>query len=543
MRHQALSREGRPLVAALLGSTLTAICAAVWLLSPNFAAKFGPLDDSEILSWLGGSNRLPITEYFTTLVQETEVGRFGDYARFRPAIYAVKVLETVIAGNNVQLHYSFVVISFGVTTILLGLSTAWWLYAAVRINRVPWSSVFAGLTSVVTTLLFVGLASWSDIATRLGPSERLAAFGLALATLSLTALVFRGRPAWWVGAIVGVSLAVLSKENFLMLSAAPLVVAVYRWKVRSDSRAVLFAAALGLIPAIVLVIALAPTLGTGSDIYGGSTGVSRIGATLTSLFVTYRWYWLPSALILVVSWLVWALVRGIRGRPDSILAGALIALAFLWRAFDAWIYSVHGYVYPRYELVPQLFRALAVLAAVSFALGALTRARTQATKAIASFALIGALAMTILTLRSVPSSLELIRQNALANQRATVAYGQALDRVSSLASQSPQRAIAIVARAPIDAVESVKSVALELERRNPNLNVVVLPDLPNDQIRSPLGIGLSELAKNGDPNLHLESIRAIDPIEGLICAVINDSMTGIADCEPGYVVEIPVRYI
>ena len=50
----------RERVTATLAGFVTSSVTVLWLLQDNLRAKFGPIDDHEILAWLQGRTRLPI---------------------------------------------------------------------------------------------------------------------------------------------------------------------------------------------------------------------------------------------------------------------------------------------------------------------------------------------------------------------------------------------------------------------------------------------------------------------------------------------------
>lgn len=530
------------LFAGALGSLAAGTFLAVWGLRADLYAAFGPIDDNEFISWLHPNGRLPLSDAYSTLMNQTEVGRFGEYERYRPAIYVSKVLETVAFGDNVRGHYVVVIAMFVLACSLMGLAVTWWILAAARIRRSGVAACVAVVLGVLATSLISSLAPWADIATRLGPSERLAAVGFGLALLGLTALGFNSHWSWWFAVVIGVVLAVLSKENFLLVALAPLAVATYRTQSLKRSKLEFLGGVAALIPAVLLMVALAHTMFGGVDVYGASTGTSRLTSTITALVVTYKWYWLPALVSLLLAYGAWVMVIWKSARGAAIIVGVLVVLSVAWRMHDSWIYAVHGYAYPRYELVPQLFKALALSAALALSIAALRRATTEAARIVSCLALIVAGIVTLALFKALPHGLTEMKRIAELNRDATTAYSAALESAIAASKQAGNPTIGIVSQQPMDAVEIIRAMALDLQRRDREVKVVVIPDLSGEQQTSGLAPLLTQLSTTGNP---LASIEPLESVTGdkLACLIINGSTTRSEYCDPERTAEVPARYM
>src|SRR3989339_1434051 len=75
-----------------------------YLLGANFTAKLGIIDDHEVSWFMGEKGKVEITD-IPQVLSRTELGQFGEYKRFRPSYYLLRVIETVAWGNNAGAWY------------------------------------------------------------------------------------------------------------------------------------------------------------------------------------------------------------------------------------------------------------------------------------------------------------------------------------------------------------------------------------------------------------------------------------------------------
>ncbi len=95
-------------VVAVVSALVSALVLALIRLGGNMSTAFGPIDDHEPASWIGNRNRLPLSDYFSTLLTQTEIVRFGKSARYRPSYYAIRLFEASVFGNNSTAWYAMV---------------------------------------------------------------------------------------------------------------------------------------------------------------------------------------------------------------------------------------------------------------------------------------------------------------------------------------------------------------------------------------------------------------------------------------------------
>ena len=167
---------------------------------------------------------------------------------------------------------------------MLGYVAAVWLSTAVDGSRawICWSVMLVG--SAAGSFLFAGLYAWSGIVARLGPSELLGLLATGVVLLSLTKLSLGLGRSWWIPALLGVITATFAKESFFSLALAFPLVATYSYVAFGRRTTDLVAGLLGLLPALVLGVILAPTLlRSQRDVYGADVGSSRLGGAISAL--------------------------------------------------------------------------------------------------------------------------------------------------------------------------------------------------------------------------------------------------------------------
>lgn len=173
-----------------------------YLVGNNFSAKLGMIDDHEIAMFLGPDGRVTLGE-FPRLLMSTEVGKYGEYLRFRPAYYTLRILETMLWGDNAMLWY---LARYVIVVVLM-------LYLYQILAR-----YFPKLVSLLTVFYLFTLPFWADLLTRLGPSEVYAMLGLPMFVWGgIKVLGKKPIKQDWAQLVLGYLLCVGSKENFLVL--------------------------------------------------------------------------------------------------------------------------------------------------------------------------------------------------------------------------------------------------------------------------------------------------------------------------------------
>ncbi|SNB46594.1 hypothetical protein [Geobacter sp. DSM 9736] len=247
----------------LAGSTLFSL----FLWGSNLKAKWGFLDDHEIIRFLGPSGNVSITG-LPALLSATELANPGTSPRYRPSYWLLRIMETFLWGDSPFLWYACRIVLFA-----LSVAIVWWL-----LDR-----YLGFLASLLFTAYIFSLPFWTDIWTRLGPAETYAVFGCALYVLGFA----RVGEAWregdrlrvnalsnWLIMLVGSFIVLGAKENMLFLMVPILILPGLLWKKNVLSATASIASALmagyGVFVATAVTMAMTRS---GKDIYANDTGV------------------------------------------------------------------------------------------------------------------------------------------------------------------------------------------------------------------------------------------------------------------------------
>jgi len=231
-----------------------------FLVGNNFSAKLGMIDDHEIALFLGSDGQVTAREFIPTILS-TEVGKWGSYLRYRPSYYTLRVLETALWRDNATLWY----VSRYVILVI-----AMWLGWRVL------GHYFPEIVSYVFIFYLMTIPFWTDLLTRLGPSE---IYGLVAIPLFIYGTI---HTKWWM-IVLGYVVAVGAKENFLILFPIVLLYGGYRAYTKVISRKEIFALLTMITYTLFIVGAIqTATAKSGADIYGATISYSDRLAKLYS---------------------------------------------------------------------------------------------------------------------------------------------------------------------------------------------------------------------------------------------------------------------
>lgn len=255
---------------------ILAICisaAFVWdLYSPTIGAKWSMIDDHEIKYFLAGQERIALSDIFPKLMH-TEVGHFGDYTRFRPFYFFMRLLECVLWGNRPGFWYLF-------RMCILGLALfSFWTFV---------KPLLGWLTGGLLCLSTLTSTYWADIFSRLGPGETYAVAGLVLFIFGFLGVFKRltnenSKYLYDGLLLVGTVICVGSKENFLLLIFPLIYLAYEYYKKRNYKPLVFIGAGLGysFFVAIAIMIAVSKS---GVDIYSNPVSIGMRLVTFREAF-------------------------------------------------------------------------------------------------------------------------------------------------------------------------------------------------------------------------------------------------------------------
>lgn len=511
LRGLATGNGKRVLLSSAIVALASSALVSMWALTPNLGAVFGPIDDHEPLRWMGIDNVLSFSEYFQVLIRDTEVGDFGSAVRYRPSYYASRVLQTVVFGPNPVRWYLFVLSAYTVANALLGFLVATWFSLALSRSRFPLklktsTTIFS---AAAATVAFATLPAWRGIAARLGPAELIATLAVALLALSVTQVLI-GRSAWWWSIILmSTFLAVGAKETMLPLAIVPAVAAVDRILAGGNRRWLLLAAALGIASgAFILAAILPPLVFDDSQAYGSSNEGSRLTLAAQALTLTYRWYWTPPLVAVLLALAILAASK-LTSRRLANTMSAFIFLSILWFAFDVWVYS-GTYQLPRYEMNTQLVKALWIAGALAISMFVMVQSTSKAIvrAATAPFLLSALLATSMLS--RAPETLAALRTESETNAQATRLYRNQMDEILRSLEKGNKLTIVFVA-GPGGDLEPIHAISQEFRlstQDNKRLKVATV-DTASD------------------------FMLASDDIDA--CIFINQDVREIAPCEGGSV--------
>jgi hypothetical protein len=250
-------------------SLLFSIVLVMVLFGANLQAKWGPIDDHEIMSYLGIDQNVSITE-IPALALSTEAGRPGETLRYRPIYQALRVTETATWGNNPQLWYAF--------RLLILISA---LFITLKLIKPVMGFVPASLLVVY----LMTYQMWVDMFSRLGPSETYTVIGLALYALSIVRIASsaaNNQPIaqkWILIWLLSTVLCVGSKENYVLLAVPNVVLYGYLIFMKRVNVFITLAFGISLLWTVFVAGAFLTAISnTGTDVYGTATTVSsRLG--------------------------------------------------------------------------------------------------------------------------------------------------------------------------------------------------------------------------------------------------------------------------
>lgn len=253
---------------------LFSLCIVFTIFGKNIQAQWGPIDDHEIVSYLGTDQRLSVSE-LPNILANSEATKPGITLRYRPVYQMLRVLEVLLWGNNPTLWYGF-------RLILLVVSVA---LVCLVLNR-----SFGFFLSMLLIIYIFTYQMWADMFARLGPSETYSVLGLALYVFGVDQLIhqMKAKQAVSTSAIltwfIGTFICVGSKENFVLLLIPNLALYAYAFIQKEKSKLFWFASATAMI--WILFVASAFSMAafrSGTDVYGRSVGVSRVSVLNTGI--------------------------------------------------------------------------------------------------------------------------------------------------------------------------------------------------------------------------------------------------------------------
>ena len=421
---------------------LVSTVVAFYFDGPNFSARLGPIDDHEAVRWQNaGSGVSPAG--FWQLLMTTEVGHPGDTARYRPAYYAVRILEAWAFSTNAGAWYVERTVLQVLVVAMLGLVALAVVGRAAHRVTGPGTGPQLGyvlpmlLLAGVWAVVLVGLEYWNDTVTRLGPTELIASVGLGIFVWGgYGLLVWRSRGYWLLFA-AGFAVAALSKENMPILLLPAVIIAADRARRTRERWEAVTSLASMVVVTVGIYAAVLPVLrATATDVYGRSVGTGRLGAALdywraTPDLMTHTMLYL---LVVVVGFVV--LVG--RRRTMSLMTLQALALSIPVMMLADSVFYTGNYDQARYLMMMNVLTFAEVVVVVALATALIWEWRREwrpwSVAIVAAVAIVVSMPGFTASLDSLPARYEY----AQANRAATAAFQDKIDEIVGLYEDDPR---------------------------------------------------------------------------------------------------------
>ncbi len=434
-----------------------------YLMGGLFSAKLGMIDDHEIPYFLGSDGVITLTE-LPKVIGMTEIGAWGEYLRFRPSYYMLRVIETMLWRDNATMW-------FVARYVLLVLS----MWMAFRIM----SKYFPKILSYLFIFYVLTMPFWPDLLTRLGPSE---IYGVPALLGFAYGYVFK-KP--WI-LLISYVLAVGAKENFLFL--LPLLL-LWVWQMMREHKMTksLWAASILAIGFTIWVVSaiLVATGRAGADIYGETISyryrVTRFVWDIPKI-ISERKMWVSVATYI-------AMIIGFIKKPnDKAIIPTLLSMTIIY-GIIASQYIFYPNQIPtlmRYDFPVMMLFRVADLIALYYVINQIFSHWSKKLVTPALYVLIGTF-MIVLIVRSQYNLIIMQGSKVVAN---TNSFNTKLETIYNRARQEPDANLVFVSKFWLD-FEPTISVSRHLTAKEVN-NKMILSYTSNKELTDPLGIELQK---------------------------------------------------
>ncbi len=430
-----------------------------YLVGANFQARLGMIDDHEIPLFLGSDGVINLHE-IPSVIASTEVGRWGEYQRFRPAYYTLRVIEAALWRDNARLWYGSRYLMLVLSMYLI------WLIA---------SRFFPKIVSYFLVFYLMTQSFWSDLWTRLGPSEI-----YTVPTLFMFVYGLFTNQLWLI--VIGYTVAIGSKENFLFLFPFLCLYAGYRiYQKKMLTKeiyiyVVLMAYTLWIIAGIYLATSRA-----GTDVYGVPV---RYTERLINIY-KYKRYIVESRhlelplLVFAVCFVnttvaMWQLgIRKILANP--VTPHFIFAMAILGVIASQYLFYNNNFpTNMRYDFPVMILFPVIQLIAIQIVIVLIPKKSKAIMIPIIYLCLMMGLGYMVVTRRY-----NRIRQAAVHNAQDTASFAAKLDNITPILIKNPQLPLVFVSQHYLD-YEPIVSVERYLNARGVENKFVLVYKSKND---------------------------------------------------------------
>ena len=417
---------------------------------------------------------------------------------------------------------------------VLGYVAAVWLSTAVDGSRawICWSVMLVG--SAAGSFLFAGLYAWSGIVARLGPSELLGLLATGVVLLSLTKLSLGLGRQWWIPALLGVITATFAKESFFSLALAFPLVATYSYVAFGRRKTDLVAGLLGLLPALVLGVVLAPTLlRSQRDVYGADVGSGRLRGAISALDEPpLRLSFLAGGVVLL-AWFAMTVTMPTAERRVPTFLLAVIVWLFACVFLDAWFYG-GNYSLPRYRAIPDLVITVQFIGAACLSIVAIRRGRRQ-TRPVLVLAIASVVASSSLIARLAQvsaSNLHRTHETAIYHAATSNDYQLGLSEALARLAVESKPTVAVVATNGSD-YEPAYAVLNELARRSGDrFRQYLIVENPSHRTDGLLH-AMAGISEGIAPGWHTRPVSELVGTENAVCIFLNEDPRPVDGCRTG----------
>jgi hypothetical protein len=339
---------------------------AMFLYWPLLISSLSWIDDHEFVTYFPKKNGLRLIDVPNVFWNQTEIGSWQNTLRFRPFYFFQRVLLTSLFELRATPRFFLRIITAIITSGILAVSICT-LGTQSKETRKSLRDPKLFAMSLVVAIVLLTQSGWSDIVTRLGPSELELAFGFSLFMLGFSRILISGSTpsqSEFFLLLSGLIICCGSKENGLVLVLpAAFVIFAYGLPSRHKNRWLVISSFVGCYCVSIFIVITNGIVRRGSDVYNNGRGIDVILQDFTTAFQSSisRQMLLTTALLFFISH--FSSNRGVGN--FSLLLWAIVITEQIY-------YSSNSSSLPRYLILSQLSHVLSI-ALIIFCLYSLIR--------------------------------------------------------------------------------------------------------------------------------------------------------------------------
>ncbi len=238
------------------------VAIAFFSFGPSLDSSWGIIDDHEIFYFSPADHPMGVSEIIPTLLTKTEINPNSTLARFRPAYYFLRLVETRIWSIATPFPWYLARILIFIFFIIC-------IYLFFRKFN---GRIIGGILALIVAMFDF----WNGIFSRLGPAETYAIIGLGFFLIGILILTKYAKSNFaWVLIMLGTVIAIGSKENMIVFLIPEIYLALLFQRKPLKSNLFPFAMiALSIVWTIWIYSTVLLRIKTnGSDVYENSIGV------------------------------------------------------------------------------------------------------------------------------------------------------------------------------------------------------------------------------------------------------------------------------